>query len=103
MLEQEKGPKEIVPSGYVLGFLGVTGKTANGWEKTKVSEFIKEICVLEQDWCLSRSAGDGNFHLFPRDGWYYFYWRLVRQIYDRVLRRERAIWKYPVPEEVLQT
>jgi hypothetical protein len=102
VLEQERGPKELAPSGYVLGFLGVTGRTAKGWEKTNVSEFIKEICVLEQDWCLSRSAVDGKFHLFSRDGWYYFYWRLVRQIYDRVLRRERAAWKYPVPEEVLQ-
>ena len=103
VLEQESGPEELAPSGYVLGFLGVTGKTANGWEKTNVSKFIKEICVLERDWCLGRSAGNGNFHLFSGDGWYHFYWRLVRQIYNKVFRRERATWKYPVPEEVLKT
>jgi len=102
VLEQKRGPEELAPSGYILGFLGVTGKTANGWEKTNVSKLINEICVLEKAWCLSRRVGDGNFHLFSMDGWYYFYWRLLYQLYNRVFLRERAAWNYPVPEEVLQ-
>jgi hypothetical protein len=102
VLEQESRSEEIPPSGYILGFLGVTGQTAKRWEKGNISKFIQEVCVLEQDWCLSRSAADGNFHLFSRDGWYYFYWRLLYQLYNRVLLRQQGAWSYPIPDEVFQ-